>query len=752
MNSYSIVITGLVQGVGFRPFIYNLATTLKLKGIVLNNISTVYIEVTGDYSQIEQFVTLIKTTYPPLSNIVDITVTTKDTLTNYKDFKIIKSSYKDTNYPIISPDFSICNDCKNDLMNENSPRYLYPFTSCTNCGPRFSIINSYPYDRCNTTMSQFQQCETCSLEYKTPSNRRFHSECNCCSNCGPNFWIYDNPIMNTEDILNKFETSIFNGDIWAIKGLGGFHLCCNPFDINSINRIRTKKSRPKKPFALMFKNIEEASKYCVISPKDKELLLSKMAPIVLLKKKSDTLLPNEIAPNNKYLGVMLPYTPLHTILFQNKITALIVTSGNISGCPLEYKNDSAIQNLYKYADNFLLHNREIFNPIDDSVVKANQIIRLARGYSPYMFYLKSSERILALGSNEKNSFAISFDDYSILSNYIGSLDNYETFLHFKNTLYKYLDLYRVEIKKIVLDLHPEFIYRELINDFSLKPIFVQHHYAHILSCLVDNNYNSNKNIIGFAFDGTGFGTDSKIWGSEGLLCNFQSFTRLFHLDYINFLPGNQCIESPYKATLCYLYEIKRLYPIIYKDLNIDYLINRLYSQNGSITLSLLEKTHSFIESSSMGRLFDSVSSLLGLCHKNTYEGEASITLENIIESNSLLPSYNFTITYDNIYTISPLDLIIQIVEDLNNHISISIISQKFHSTIVKIILELSLIFREKYTINTIALSGGVFLNNFISINTKAELERKNFIVLTHKTIPCNDQGIAAGQLAHGVFN
>lgn len=757
VSSKLIKITGIVQGVGFRPYIYNLANKLNLNGWVLNDSNGVEIHIEGENDSIKNFIDRIKLSPPPLSIIQNIYISDCKYF-NYDSFKIKKSLKASDTQIFISPDICTCEDCKKDILDIHNKRYFYPFTNCTNCGPRFSIIKEVPYDRKVTTMSKFIQCNDCYGEYTGMNNRRFHAQPNCCPTCGPKIFITDNQGNNiTQEIIcgeddnsveynkkliNFFSNKIREGFIFSIKSLSGFHLCCSPYSENTINKLRKRKVRKSKPFALMMKDIDVIKKYCYISKTEESLLLSKERPIILLKKREDCTLPNAIAPNNNYLGVMLPSTPIQILIFETTdIDSLIMTSGNLSGLPLEFENKNAIKNLSKFCDFFFMNNRDIFLPLDDSIIKStcygDMIIRRSRGYAPTPLFYKDSKEILALGGDMKNTFSISKGDYIYQGPHNGDLINYESLKRFKSNIEHYKNIFEIAPKLVVHDLHPDYESSKYSKVLNLPTLSVQHHHAHIASCMVDNQYSDN--VIGVAFDGTGYGDDNSIWGSEFFICNLKSYKRVGHLDYIKFLGGDKSLRDGYKIALSYLY-------------NIDFettkeILNNNYNATYEIIYKLLSIPKQAYPSSSMGRLFDGVSSLLGLCHSSTFEGEGAILLESILKSTTLNEGYKFNIEDVNgIYVMSPLQIIEAILNDMKLNIPSEEISLRFHSTIVKYIIKMCEILRLDYNINVVALSGGVFQNNFILNNTYTELKNKGFKVLTHKNIPTNDGGISVGQL------
>lgn len=758
ITAKNIKITGIVQGVGFRPFVCKTAKKYNINGWVLNDSAGVYIHAEGNNEDINSFTSELKNNPPALAIIISFIIE-DSTKENYSNFTIHESHKTDDPLVFISPDVCTCDDCKNEILDKNNKRYYYPFTNCTNCGPRFSIIKEVPYDRKFTTMNDFKQCKSCMDEYTSIDNRRFHAQPNCCNECGPSLSILDSygkdlTLKITKDLIfnssefNKtlitfFQDSIIKGDIWAVKSITGFHLCCNPYSEKTVKLLRDRKHRPSKPLALMMKDINTIKKYCYVSKIEEEMLMSKARPIVLLKKKNNDNFPGNIAPNNKLLGVMLPSTPLHILIMNNSpFDALIMTSGNLSGLPLEYKNDSSVEHLSTFVDYFLTNNRDIVLPLDDSIMKetlsGKSFIRRSRGFVPLPLNYPNCKNILALGCDMKNTFSVSKNDYIYIGPHNGDLNNYEIIKRLKENIKRYITMFEAKPSLVVCDKHPSYESNKLSKEFNLPVVTVQHHHSHIVSCMAENNY-SDK-VIGIAFDGTGYGDDDCIWGSEFFICDTKSYIRTGHIDYINFLGGDSALRDGYKIALSYLYKVR-------DSDSKEKIINKYYRDSFEIIFKLLKYNKFSYLSSSIGRLFDGVSSLLGLCHHSSFEGEAAIALESILESNELIDGYPINIQKkDNMYILSPISIIENILIDLENNISNAEISHKFHSTIVNYITEMCIILRNEYSINTVALSGGVFQNDFLITNTYNELTKNDFKVLIHRKLPCNDGGISVGQI------
>ena len=542
-----ITVRGVVQGVGFRPFVYRLAHEHGLKGGVRNTSGSVDIEVEGSGEAINNFLSDLKIKAPPMARIETVEVAF-DSPRGYTDFKIGESLSREGQYQLVSPDIATCDECQQEIFSPTDRRFGYPFTNCTNCGPRFTIIEDIPYDRPKTTMRHFKMCPQCQQEYADPLNRRFHAQPNACPECGPKLELVDGngDRIDCGDAIKAASQLLKKGKILAVKGLGGFHLACDATSEAVINTLRARKRRQGKPLAVMLPTLEEVEKHCFVSVEEKKLLESPQCPIVLLRWKRSKISP-AVAPNLKYLGVMLPYTPLHHLLLSETGLPLVMTSGNISEEPIARDNDEALRRLGGIADYFLVHNRDIYSRYDDSVYMvegAPQVVRRARGYAPYPIFLPfKSKQVLACGAELKNTFCLTKDEHAFLSQHIGDMENEETLEHFENTIELYKKLFRLEPQVIAHDMHPDYLATRyalrLGAERGLSLVPVQHHHAHIVSCLIDNKDNRVEGpVIGVAFDGTGYGSDGKIWGGEFLIADYQNFKRVGHLEYVP-LPGGE---------------------------------------------------------------------------------------------------------------------------------------------------------------------------------------------------------------------
>ena len=746
MIAKKIVVKGIVQGVGFRPFIYKNATKNNLKGFVNNTSKGVFVEVEGYEEDITSFIKEIREKPPVLSKITDIKIIDKE-IEGYTDFKIIESVEEEEAITLLSPDIATCDDCLADISDVNNRRYRYPFTNCTNCGPRFSITKKVPYDRENTTMDVFQMCSECREEYNDPLNRRFHAQPNGCSKCGPRVYICNkegNEIISN-DPIKDIAKEIKNGKIVAIKGIGGFHLACDAKNKEVINELRKRKKRPRKPLAVMMRDIETVKKYCDVNELEERILLGNKKPILLLDKKRNSLLPKELTNyQNGKLGVMLPYTPVHHILFSEDIDILVITSANISGEPMVYKNHEAIEKLKGIADFYLMNNRHIYIPIDDSVSRVilgkERVLRNARGYAPKSMEIKDMAYSIALGANSNNTFAIANNENIFFSNYIGDLANYNTWQHYINSLEHMKGIYKIDPKSYFYDLHPNFYQNELLKEIKTKKIGIQHHHAHIVACMAEHSL--EEEVIGIAFDGTGYGIDGKLWGGEFFICDKERFKRLAHLNYVALPGGEGAIREPWKIAISYLYDI-------FKEDYAAYVPKHLQEKKHQIITEIIKKDINSPKASSIGRLFDAVAALLGFDAKITFQGEAAIDLENLCcRDDQSFYQYNISLE-DGIYIIDCKPLIKSVVIEVIDGIDKELIARRFHNTIIKFTIELCEILRKEYNLSSVVLSGGVFQNEILLINIYKELIKRDFKVYIHEQIPANDEGISIGQMIIG---
>jgi len=748
MLSKIIHIKGTVQGVGFRPFVFSTAKKYNITGWVRNSSAGVEILANGTPQELKNFITEVKTNPPPLAKI-DTFVETENQFNVFKDFTIRKSQIIPGEFIPISPDVSICSECQKELFDPTNHRYRYPFINCTNCGPRLTIIKEIPYDRPNTTMAEFILCNRCQAEYDNPLNRRFHAQPVACPDCGPQVWFESSTteVEKRENGIQRARQFIKDGKIIAIKGLGGFHLACDALNQEAISNLRRRKKRSDKPFATMVFDIEYAKKYCLINNVEQALIESHERPIVILPTKSGVHIPEQVAPGMNTLGVMLAYTPLHLLLLEPENDypdLLVMTSGNISDEPIAYANESAKEALSSIADGFLFHNRNINTRVDDSVLTEHKgqkyFYRRSRGYAPSAIALpKRSLEILSVGGELKNTFCLTKEKYAFISHHIGDLRNMETYQAFTEGIANYQHMFNIKPQFIACDLHPEYLSTKYACYYSEKnniPLLqVQHHHAHLASCLADNKWDSDENIIGICLDGTGFGTDKQIWGGEILIGGYQMFQRKFHLEYMPLPGGDNAILHPNRIAAAYLWKLG--FPW---DNQIP-AIKSLTTEVRNVMKRQLESQINTPNTSSMGRLFDVVASLIGLRHTINYEAQAAIELEQITES-SITDTYVFEISEN---TIKLNNIINNIISDINRGIHATIIATKFHNAIANLILVLCKQIKKENNLYHVALSGGVWQNQYLLRKTCKILEKEGFSVLIHQNIPPNDGGISLGQ-------
>ena len=744
-----IHITGIVQGVGFRPFIYNLATKHQLTGWVRNSASGVDIEVAGPTVKSHAFLADISSLAPPLAQID--TIETRELIDiSFDDFKIIHSDDQSSDFIPVSPDVAICKDCRTELLDPKDRRYRYPFINCTNCGPRFSIIEDIPYDRPYTTMSEFVMCARCRREYENPANRRFHAQPIACPDCGPQVWIEINPgeiFAERDAAIAKARQMLANGQILAIKGLGGFHLACDATNARTVKRLRERKGRAAKPFALMAYDIDTISKYAHLAPSADQILASPQAPIVLLPKKETTAIAEEVAPGQSNLGFMLPYTPLHILLLEPDPAmpeVLVMTSGNISEEPITHENDESWQKLHHIADAFLLHNRPIATRIDDSVIAINNHtpypLRRARGYAPNPIRVSQPlPQVLAVGPQMKNTFCLTREKYAFISHHIGEMDNWETYQDYQKAIQHFESLFRIQPEAIGYDLHPDYVSTKYAIERSTQeqlPRYpIQHHHAHLAAALIENDLPAQQNIMGLIFDGTGYGLDGTIWGGEVLIGNVLDFKRVFYLKPMPLPGGEAAIRKPARMALSTLWA----YGLHWED--------HLFPVKALSATELATLEHQLVHNintpstSSMGRLFDAISALIGVRERITYEAQAAIELEALADQDEV--GYYAWRMDDSQINIKPL--LQAVLKDLADHVGVRVISARFHNTIVQLSLEIATAIRKTYGINQVALSGGVWQNQFLIRKTFRALEKEGFSPCIHRYLPPNDGCVAFGQ-------
>lgn len=737
------MIKGLVQGVGFRPFICRLAEKHGLLGEVDNRTDGVSVILQGDQKAIDLFSHDLLVNAPPASDIKSVEINSTS-FVGYDNFRISESRSVDSQITEISPDIAVCHDCLDDL-GRDTERIDYPFINCTNCGPRFTIIEALPYDRPTTSMKDFEMCSNCKSEYYDILDRRYHAQPIACNKCGPVCNLKDDTksISNFNHILDEVSSQIASGKTVAVKGMGGYFLMCDALNNEGVVELRKKKHRDEKPFAVMFRDVAAIKEYCHLDADEEKEIVSWRRPILILRQKK--LLSHSLSSGLRTTGAMLPYMPLHFLLFNKiKTKAVVLTSGNISDDPIIIDDTEAEKKLMPVAGSILSYNRAIHNRTDDSVIRIidhkTSILRRSRGYVPRPVYLKTNaEGILALGADQKNSFCIGKGYQAIMSQYIGDMNNPAVYDFFTETIDRFSRLYRFKPEIISCDLHPDYIsthYAEILeNELHIPLVRVQHHHAHIASCLAENGIGNE--VIGVSFDGTGFGTDGNIWGGEFLVADTEKFTRFAHFDYIPMPGGDKAVSEPWRMAFSFLFR--------YFGDDLDYktipLFRSIDDNKLSVVRAMIIKKMNSPLSSGAGRLFDAFSALLGLCPESTFDSEAPMRLESAIdcETNDYYP-------FLAAETIVFSDTFKALLEDMS-HQEIPFIAAKLHNTVAQAILQTSQQIRRITSINEVVLSGGVFQNKYLLEKTSALLKKEMFKVFTNHLVPANDGGISLGQLA-----
>ena len=747
-GAIDLEVSGIVQGVGFRPFVYQTAGQFELNGSVTNTSTGVQIHLEGPPDRIDLFCHHLKHDAPPLVHITGIH--RKDgILTGCSGFSILSSIRNEHRRTLISPDVSVCDDCLREMMDPNDRRFGYPFINCTNCGPRYTIIDDIPYDRPNTSMKSFVMCARCQAEYDDPQNRRFHAQPNACPNCGPHLTLLDaagNPITTNDPVQGAIDL-LKNGQILALKGLGGFHLACDAGNRSAVDTLRVRKRRVEKPFAVMSPDMDHVRQYARIDPDEQALLVSHVRPIVLLEKKSVGILAETVAPGNRFIGILLPYTPLHHLILSTDFSALVMTSGNISDEPIVIDNDEAVQRLSGIADAFLVHNRPIYLRTDDSVIRhaAGRVrsLRRSRGYVPVPVFLKHPvPPILACGAEIKNTICLTRGNEAFLSQHIGDVENLTTLDYFEFTVSHLSRLIDVTPEVIAFDQHPDYLssrYARMQTGIPQK-IPVQHHHAHIAACMAENYLDGP--VIGIACDGTGYGTDGTIWGGEILIADYFGFTRSAWLSPIPMPGGAAAIREPWRMAMSCLY---RVFGRGCADLNLEFM--KSVQTHLPLIIDMIEKRINSPLTSSLGRLFDSVAALIGLRNRVTFEGQAAMELEMMADA-SCTKCYPCEIQWNaaqsgNEMMIGPI--VAGIVTDLGNRVDPRVISRKFHNTVVRMLTDACLKIVHQSGIDQVALSGGSFQNSILLTGMIQSLTQSGLHVYTHSLVPSNDGGLSLGQ-------
>ena len=734
-----IQIKGLVQGVGFRPFIYRMAHQHGLNGWVENRNDGVIIKVNGSNEILNLFVEDIKIQAPVASNIHSIKSKVVEP-ESFSEFKIVKSENSSAEITDISPDIAVCDACLVDLKNQ-AHRIDYPFINCTNCGPRFSIIQDLPYDRHKTTMDPFVMCNICRSEYEDVLDRRFHAQPVACSTCGPEYELIigERSITDFDEILDQTKYLLQNGKIIAIKGIGGFQIACDAQNEDAVKRLREKKVREGKPFAVMFKNIESMQEFVYLFPSEKKSVESWRRPIVIVQEKKN--LAPGVSVGFKTIGAILPYMPFHHLLFENiQLPAIVLTSGNLSDEPIVINNQDAENNLTRIADAVLVYNREIYNRTDDSVVfSANEkerLIRRSRGYAPEPVNLNLNvDGIFAAGAELVNCFCFGKGKQAILSQHIGDLKNLETLEFYTESFERYKKLFRAEPTLVVHDKHPDYLSTRFAKDLNIEQIEVQHHHSHIASCMAE--FNLDEKVIGVSLDGTGYGEDGNIWGGEFFICDLADFKRFSHFEYIPLPGGDSVTKEPWRTALSYLYKI---YGSELWDVDIPF-IKSLDKAKSNFLIQAIDKNINCPLSSSAGRLFDAIAAITNVCAVSTFHAEAPMRLESVASA-----GIDFGYPFDLGDVVSFESTIRAIIDDIADGIDVAEISAKFHNTVVNVIFAVASQIRKETGINKVVLSGGTFQNKYILSRIERILEKERFEVFSQLKVPSNDGGIALGQL------
>ncbi|MEV0053251.1 carbamoyltransferase HypF [Saccharopolyspora shandongensis] len=735
-------VEGIVQGVGFRPFVYSLATGLGLAGHVGNDVHGVFVEVEGSASDIRRFLDRLREQAPPLAVVARISVADVAAVAE-TGFRVVDSDSTGSRAALVSSDSATCADCLGEITDPDDRRSAYPFTNCTNCGPRFTIVRDVPYDRPNTTMAGFALCSRCEAEYRDPANRRFHAQPVCCPDCGPRLRLTDSGgVALRGEPLAEAVASLARGEVLAVKGLGGYHLAVDATNSDAAATLRKRKHREDKPFAVMVASVEQARSLCAIDDAEQAALTSRRRPIVLLDRLPGAPVAPSVAPGNHRLGLMLPYTPLHHLLLRRFPRPIVLTSGNVSDEPIAYRDDDALARLGDIADAFLTHDRPIHIRTDDSVVRVvggrTMPIRRSRGHVPEPVTLPwpFPQPVLACGAELKNTFAVAKDEHVFVSHHIGDLENYETLRSFTGGIEHFRRLFDVEPRVVAHDLHPEYLSTKYAAELDgIELIGVQHHHAHIASCLADNG--ESGPVLGVAFDGTGYGSDGSIWGGEFLVADLTGFRRQGHLEPVPLPGGTTAIKQPWRTAVAYLAESGNLSP----DLDV---LQR--NANWAEVAALSRWDRHAPPTSSAGRLFDAVAAILGVRDLINYEGQAAIELEQLADTTES-GEYPVSVSDGPVLRVRGADLVRSVVADLRAATPLPVIAARFHNGLAAAVVNVCGRLRDSTGIGTVALSGGVFQNVLLLQRVTMLLDRNGFRTLLHSQVPPNDGGISLGQAA-----
>jgi hydrogenase maturation protein HypF len=748
-----IRVSGIVQGVGFRPFVYRLATERRLAGNIRNTPAGVTIEIQGPEDRVAEFVSRLPQEAPALARITDLAV--RELPPNGdRGFEILASRAGEAVHTLISPDVSLCDDCRRELFDPGDRRYRYPFINCTNCGPRFTIVRDIPYDRPRTSMAVFPMCPACRAEYDDPRDRRFHAQPNACWDCGPRLELWDaagNPI-ETDDPVSAAAARLRAGDVVAVKGLGGFHLAADATNAEAVERLRERKHRVEKPFAVMAPDLEAAGRLCDVDDLARKILASRQRPIVLLRARQPSPIAAAVAPRNLFLGVFLPYTPLHELLFdQGGFEALVMTSGNVSEEPIAIDNREAVRRLTGLADAFLVHNRDILLRCDDSVVRpldgSLRQIRRSRGYVPVPVFLgEELPPILAVGGELKNTICLARGNQAFLSQHVGDLENLESYGFFREAVEHLERILEITPETIAYDLHPGYFSTKwALEQTGVRLLGVQHHHAHVAACMAENHLQGK--VIGFSLDGTGYGTDGRIWGGEVLVADYAGFERAAHFAYVPLPGGAAAIREPWRMAVACL---SRHFGRDFLDLPIPF-VRSLDPAKVELVLRMMEREVNSPLTSSCGRLFDAVAALIGIRRQVNYEAQAAIELEMAALSSTDETAYPLALVSDpsggeaERWIIDTRPLFEAILADLERGVDAGAIARRFHHGLARTFVELARRLRRRGSLHRVCLSGGTFQNAHLLERLRLLLLADGFEVFTHAEVPAGDGGLSLGQ-------
>lgn len=743
-------VSGVVQGVGFRPFVYALGTRLNLAGYVLNDSHGVEIDLEGKNGSLDRFLRELKTSPPPLAVIKDIRIEELPP-EGRTSFEIRTSRVRENRTVLISPDTATCADCLRELTDPDDRRHRYPFINCTNCGPRYTIIKDIPYDRARTTMAPFEMCKACRSEYEDPTDRRFHAEPTCCPECGPRLELTygDGRSVDCEDPLRRCVELLAQGSVAAVKGLGGFHLACDASSDEAVRELRVRKAREEKPLAVMVPDLARAGVIADLTDREKEILSGTERPVLLVRKRIGHGLSDLVAPKSAVFGIMLPYTPLHHLLMEGPYPALVMTSGNVTDEPIAHRNQDALERLSGIADFFLLHDRQIHIRTDDSVgrVAAGDLrfMRRSRGYAPFPVDLPfetAGREVLAVGPEMKDTVCLTRDGSAFMSHHIGDLKNSPAYGAFLQAVEHLSDILRTSPRAVACDIHPGYTSTKYASDCGLKVIQVQHHHAHIASVLAEKGITGQ--VIGVSFDGLGWGDDNQIWGGEFLVCDLGSYERAGHIEYLPLPGGDATANRPCRMAYVYL---RAVFPGQASDLARRYL-PELSEQEIMVIERMIEKGLNTPLTSSAGRLFDAASALLGICYQNRYEGQAAMEIEGACSCADDAPySAGIEVDMGRPLIVRTTDVIRGLVEDFGSGTPREVCAARFHNSVAEMIWGCCNRLRNKTGISDLALSGGVFANARLLEALLPRLEEDAFHVMLNSLVPAGDGGISLGQAA-----